>query len=431
MKRIIILSLSLFFIISVQAQNPVPANNESKKILILNGTTHTGAGYVIENSVIGIIGNKIELIGDARTVKVERSKYDTIIYAEGKHIYPGFIALNTIIGLSEIELVRATNDFDETGSINPSVRSLIAYNTDSRVTPTVRSNGVLLAQITPQGGLISGSSSVVQLDAWNYEDAVVVSDNAMHINWPTQRINTAWWAAPAEEQKEKMKKAQTDLQQLLLDAHAYYQAKGKTNLNPHLESMKGLFDGSKKLYVHANYVKDILSAIDVCRNYKIKMVLVGGNDSPLITDVLKKEKIPVILNTTHSLPYRTDTDADFAYKLPSLLNKAGIETAIHVDGFWQVRNLAFAAGNAVPYGINPEEALKMISLTPAKILEIDQRYGSLEEGKSATLFICEGNALDMRTQKIEHAWIDGRSIDLNNIQTQLYHKFMNKYGLKP
>ncbi|MFI5217850.1 MAG: amidohydrolase family protein [Bacteroidia bacterium] len=412
------------------SQNPAPVLPQSKSILLINGSAHLGNGKVIENSAIGFKGGKLNLVADATLIKLQQGEYDTIINVSGKQVYPGFIAANTVLGLSEIDLVRATRDMNETGSLNPETRSIIAYNTDSKVTPTVRSNGVLLAQIVPQGGLISGQSSVVELDAWNWEDAAYKTDIGIHLNWPNMTLFKGQGAAPEEDQKKNTDKALQDIRDLFNDAKAYSELKNPENKNLHLESMKGLFTGTKKIFVQANNVKQIIAAVNFCKEYKIKMVLVGGDDSWHATDLLKENNVPVIVGRTHSLPPRQDEDVDLPYKLPFLLQKAGVTFCNSNEGFWQVRNLSFNAGTDVPYGLTKEEALTAITLSPAKILGIDSNVGSLEDGKDATIIVSSGDALDMRTNNIEMAFIRGKQIDLDNVQKQLYRKYVEKYGLK-
>lgn len=411
------------------AQNPAPAAIQNKKILLLNGRAHIGNGSLIENSAIGMENGKISLIADATTIRIDKNAYDSIIYISGKEVYPGFIGMNTTLGLNEIELVRATNDFNETGPVNPSSRSIIAYNTDSKVIPTVRSNGILLVQVTPQGGLISGSSSVTELDAWNWEDATYKADEGIHLNWPSMRIFKAWWAKPAEEQEKNKDKEFNVLHKLFDDAKAYSAIPNHTVTNLHLEAMRGLFDQSKKLYVHCNYAKEIIAAVNFCKRYNLKMVLVGGADSWKVTSLLKENNVAVVLSKTHALPSRDDEDIDLPYKLPYLLQQAGVEYCNSMDGFWQVRNLSFIAGTPVAYGLTKEQALMSITSSPAKILGIDKTVGTLEFGKDATLIISTGDALDMKSNTIEVAYIKGKQINLDNIHKQLNTKFRNKYGI--
>jgi hypothetical protein len=185
-KRSAILATLLLTIAAVlPAQPPTPAPAQRGSVLILGATAHLGNGKALPNSAIAFEGDKLTLVADASTIRLDRTKFAKIFDATGKHVYPGFIATNSRLGLVEVEAVRATQDFAEIGAYNPNARSIIAYNTDSDIQPTVRSNGVLLAQVVPTGGVISGTSSVVQLDAWNWEDAAVRTDDGIHLNWPT------------------------------------------------------------------------------------------------------------------------------------------------------------------------------------------------------------------------------------------------------
>lgn len=426
-KKISSLLILLLLITAARAQRPAPADTARKRILLLGATAHTGNGQVIEISAIGMAYGKIQFAMDARGFKPNPLAFDTIIDVSGKHIYPGFIAMNTNLGLSEIELVRATNDFRESGKMNPGARALIAYNTDSRIIPTVRDNGVLLAQIVPQGGVISGSSSVVQLDAWNYEDAAVKADEGIWLNWPSMRVWRSGWQEPEEDQTSKTEKALRELKHYFNDAKAYHLQLPAVK-NTHFEAMRGLFSGSRKLYVRCDYARDIIEAVRFADEYNLKIVIAGGADSWRVAPLLREKNIPVIITRTHSLPYREDEDVDLPYKLPALLQQAGVSFAIADEGFWQQRNLAFQAGTAVGYGLSREEALKSITLTPARILGIDRECGSLEDGKDATLFICSGDALEMTGNSVEKAFIEGREIDLDNYQKELYRRYTKKYG---
>jgi imidazolonepropionase-like amidohydrolase len=427
MKRIF--GILLLLPLSLIAQNPTPALPQKDAVLIMNAIAHIGNGTVIQNSAIGFKDGKLILVGDASVIKINRTEYPVVIDAQGKHVYPGLIECNSTLGLTEIELIRATRDFREVTEVNPNVRSLIAYNTDSKIIPTVRSNGVLLAQIVPEGGIVTGQSSVVELDAWNWEDAAYKTDVGIHINWP--RMFTVF-NHPTESDDVQRQKIQANLnavELLLSEAKAYNSATTKSEQNLKLDAMGGLFNGSKKFYVHCDFVKEIVSAINITKKYGITMVLVGGADSYLVTDLLKANNISVILRRTHDLPYREDDDFDLPYRLPSILKNAGITYAISVDGSWQARNLMFNAGTSASYGVTKEDALVSITSAPAKILGIDIKVGTLETGKDATLFISDGDVLDMKSSQVTKAFIRGKEINLDNVQTQLYKKYMTKYGL--
>ncbi len=429
-KIFILIMIGCFSAHMLKAQNPAPGEKQKGKILIMNAKAHIGNGKVLENSAIAFEDGKLTLVADATMIRIDKRKYDTVIDATGKQIYPGFISCNTTIGLVEIDLIRATRDMNEVGEINPNIRSIIAYNTDSRIIPTVRSNGVLLAEVVPQGGLISGQSSVVNLDAWNWEDAAVALDAGIHLNWPRMYIPRLDNPEREEKIRKDMKTNLENLESFFSEAAAYAKNTAESESNLRFESMRKLFDGSAKLYVHCNYVKEIVAAVDFAKRHQVKMVLVGGNDSWRVASLLKENNISVVVNGTHNLPQRDDEDVDVSYKLPFLLKSAGVDFAICADGSWQVRNLSFQAGTSMAYGLTEEEAIASITSSPARILGIENNFGTLEEGKDATLFISEGNALDMRTSHVTHAFISGRTVNLDNAQKELNKKYLEKYKLE-
>jgi imidazolonepropionase-like amidohydrolase len=410
---------------------------QTKSVLIMNGIAHLGTDSVIQNSLIGIRDGKITLVADATNARIDKSAYDEVIDANGKHIYPGLIAPNSTLGLTEIEAVRATNDFREVGGVLPHVRTIIAYNTDSKIIPTVRSNGVLMAQITPRGGVVSGTSSIVQLNGWNWEDAVYKMDDGVHINWPRIQsrkfIDEDQGFGPYEKNKEYTKQTE-DLKKLMADAKAYSETGNKDERNLRFEALRKLFTGEKTAYIHSNDVKEIIEAVSFSKTYQLKkVVIVGGRESWMVADLLRENNIAVIICRLHELPERPEDDVDQTYKLPATLKKAGVLFCLNNQGDQEAtgtRNLAFLAGTACAYGLTKEQALQSVTLNTAKILGIDKTTGSIETGKDATLFISTGDALDMRSNHLEKAYIQGIDIDLSTEQQALYEKYKKKYGLK-
>jgi imidazolonepropionase-like amidohydrolase len=409
-----------------------PAKPQTKPVVITGATIHVGNGQIINNGYIAFDKGKITAIGEGTALNTTGAE---IISAAGKQVYPGFICPVTTLGLVEVEGgARGTVDDTETGDLNPNVRSIIAYNTDSKVIPTVRSNGILLAQPTPEGGTIAGQSSVVQLDAWNWEDAAYKTDIAVHLTWPSaggggRRRGGAAAAAGAESPDEARLKALDAINNLFAEVKAYAEAK-PTVTNLRLEAMTGLFNGSKKLFINADGAKEIIEAVTFASKLGIKAVIVGGKESYLVTAVLKQNNVPVIIRETQTLPARTEDDVYLPYKLPKLLQDAGVLYGLTGIGFWRQRNLPFEAGQAVGYGLTKEQALSMITINNAKILGIDKTTGTLQTGKDANLFISGGDALDMLTLDVNAAFIQGRNINLDNLHKQLYKRYADKYGMK-
>lgn len=410
------------------AQVPMPAPEQQFPVYIVNGTVHVGNGEVLENGIVAFENGKITIVATPETLgKVNLSRYQ-IIDAKGKHVYPGFIAPNTNLGLVEIGAVRPTRDNRETGPVNPNVRSIIAYNTDSEVIPTIRSRGVLLAQITPEGGLVSGMSSIVHLDAWNWEDAAIVTDDGIHMNWPTTYSYN--WRRRQVSRNDRYGEQVDQIDQFMAEAKAYTNNKDLTETNLKFEAMRPLFSKERQLFIHVSNAKSMTTAILMAKKYNLKAVIVGGSDAWMITDLLKENNIPVILSRPHRLPTQVDEDIDQPFKTPALLAEAGVLFCLQNEGNWQQRNLPFQAGHAVGFGLDYEKAVQSISLNTAKILGIDDKVGSIAIGKDATLFISTGDALDMRSSDVEKAFIEGRSINLNNKQKGLYEKFKKKYEEK-
>ncbi len=428
MKNILLALIFCLPIVSLLAQTPVPAPLQEMPVYIVGATAHLGNGQVLQNSVIAFENGKITLVRTPENLgQVNLSRYK-IIDAKGKHVYPGFIAPNTQLGLIEIAAVRATVDAGETGQLNPNARAIIAYDTDSEVPPTVRAQGVLLAQITPQGGLLSGQSSIVQLDAWNWEDAAYKTDIGLHVNWP--RLYSFNWFQGTTNRNENYDKEIAALETYLKEAQAYCKNAKPGERNLKLDAACPVFSGSRKLFIHADDAKAITTAVQLAKRYGITPVIAGGRDAGILTDFLKANNVPVILENVHALPSRDDADIDEPFKLPAQLHQAGVLFCFSMEGFWQQRNLPYQAGHAVGYGLPYEQAVAALTLNTAKILGIDATTGSLEEGKDATLFISEGDVLDMRQSTVIQAWIKGRQISMDHKQLELYRKFKTKYERK-
>ena len=419
----------LLISMSVWAQIPSPGAVPTKAIVLTGGIAHIGNGQVMENAAIGIENGKITFVKPAGSVKLNPEEAD-IIDITAKHIYPGFISPNNTLGLTEVDAVRATRDYAETGSFNPEVRAVTSFNTDSRISPTVRSNGVLITQTTPRSGRICGTSAVMHLDGWNWEDAVLKADDGIHVNWPNRFQRTGWWAEPGPTKPNDKYDEQVDeLRAFLLRAKAYSES-SSPKFNQKMAACRGLFDGSQNLYLHVNDAKGIMESVLFAESVGAKKsVVVGANEAWLVVDFLSAKKVPVILERTHSLPSNADDDIDQPYKTAKALFENKITFCLDYSGDMEAmgsRNLPFAAGTAVAYGLPKEEAVKALTYNAAKILGIDNICGSLESGKDATLFVSNGDALDPLTNDVTHAFIQGRPIDLDNPQKYLYRKYRAK-----
>ncbi|MCF2488554.1 amidohydrolase family protein [Dyadobacter sp. CY347] len=428
------LVLSWFVLIPMShAQNPAPAVAQSKSILVTGATIHVGNGQVIENGVIAF--DKGIITGVGASGSVTSANGAEIIDAKGKHIYPGIISLNTTVGLQEIASVRATLDYNEVGEINPHVRALVAYNTDSEVIPTLRGNGILLSQAVPQGGIISGSSSVFYSDGWNWEDAVLAKNDGIWLSWPpflASNFNYEDFTVSVKR-NDNRQEVINKFRSTFSDAKAYAETKSPSPVNLRLAAMQPLFDGSANLYIRAEYGKDIIEAVNFAKENGVKkIVIVGGDESYKVTSFLKENQIPVILNPTHRLPGRVDENVYMPYELPGMLHKAGVKVAItYADEWWRTRNLAFLAGTSSGFGnVTPEEALQFVTKNAAEIIGADKLVGTLEKGKHASFLVTAGDMLDMRGNIIQMAFIKGGKVNLDDKQKRLYEKYKVKYGKK-
>ncbi|MCB1053038.1 MAG: amidohydrolase family protein [Acidobacteria bacterium] len=423
----IIQSISfIVFATAVLAQVPQPAAAQSKPIVIHAGTLHIGNGSVLTNQYLGFQDGKITYLA------AEKPNWSNAEWVEAgqHHVYPGLIVLDTTLGITEVDSIKATRDFQESGDVNPNIRAIIAYNTDSEIIPTQRFNGILTAQVTPRGGLVSGQSAIVQLDAWNWEDAAIKAEDGIHINWPAKKVRRFDFATVGrswQENKQHDSNLQT-LDQLFADAKSYPTfAKEKPNLK--LAAMQGLLTGDKRLYIHADDAGSILEACERAQRWGVKHpVLVGAAQADQVADFLAKHQIPVIVQQVHNLPEREDSPVDSGYTLANRLIAKGVKVALSYPSPSSGRNLPFFAGTCAAYGLDKEKALQLITANPAEILGLEQRLGQLKVGLDATLFISEGDALDMRTNKLTHAFIQGRLLDLEGRQQKLYQRFHKKYA---
>ena len=426
LKRIYI--LLLLFTVTSWAQQ-TPAIKQTGEITLTGGTAHIGNGKVIENSLIFIKDGKITDVLDATTTK--RALLGEVIDISGQHVYPGFIALDTTLGLVEIEAVRATEDQDEIGEYNPHVQAIIAYNAESKVVESMRPNGVLIAQTVPQGGTISGTSSMVQLDAWNWEDAVIERGDGIHLNWPNSFRRGRWWMGedPGYSPNKNYKEDVSDIEAFITQSKAY-NAGDESLKNLPYAAMQKMLSGNENLYIHVDGEKEIMDVLAFKEKMNIpNIVLVGAYRGYKVADKIAAAKVPVILARVHSLPEAEDDDYDISYKMGKTLIDAGVLVALGNSGeFWQARNIPFYAGELTAFGLSFDDALKLITSNAAKITGIDKTAGTLEAGKDATLFVSTGNALEMMGNNVTRAMVQGREISLETHQTELWKRYMEKYS---
>ncbi len=427
MKLIYPTTLLISFIF---ASDQIPGPPQDHPIIFTGATIHTVSHGVLENAEILFDGGKIISVGHNLSAMYKIEKID----ATGKHIFPGLISAGSTLGLQEIGAVRATRDYAEVGSINPNVRANVSYNPDSELIPISRSNGILLALSVPRSGRISGTSSLMMLDGWTWEDATLKHPVGLHLFWPSMKVPKKDKEKEDKTEKDARLKSIQKIDDLIQESRAYLKLKesGSSSYKHdlRLEGMLPILTGDIPVFIHANEVRQIEAAVYWADRQNLEMVLVGGKDSWRTTTLLKEREIPVIYTQTHSTPMRRFENYDQAFTTPFQLYAAGVKFCIsNSESSFQtphIRNLPYHAAKAASYGLPWEEALRSITLSTAEILGVDEKVGSLEVGKDATLIITDGDILDVQTE-VQMAFIQGKKIDLNDRHKMLYTKYRKKY----
>ena len=408
------------------AHDMVPGKAAEGPLLLTGLTIHTVTDGVKTDSDVLIVDGKIAAVGQ----NLSAPQGATVLALDGKHLYPGLIALANQLGLIEIEAVRSTDDSREVTQTNPDIKAKVGYNADSEVIPTIRSNGFAYSMIYPDGSMLMGQSSLMQLDAWNYQDAVVADGTGLHVRWPNaSTLGSRWNPKPADEVRKANAEQLAKLQQYFQAAKAYYDAE-QAGLNRGIDSrwheMLAVFEGERPLFVHADDERQIRQAMLLAKQYGLKLTIVGGRDSWRMADELAAAKVAVIYTAPYGLPTRVDENFRQAFITPKVLQDAGVQYALSLDGYWDTRNLVFAAGQAISYGLTPEQALRSVTINAAQIAGVAGTIGSIEVGKAASLVVSDGDIFDYLGHKVTHLWIDGRAVDLNNRHKQLHDKYRQR-----
>ena len=431
MKKLII---ALIFS-TMYGNNQIPGTEQKRPILLRGGTLHTVTGDVLEEYDLLFAEGKIITIDE----QIQPSPETDVLDIYGKHVIPGFIAGYTRIGLTEISAVKQTNDHSEIGEINPNVRANVAYNPDSDLIPVTRSNGVLTVNSAPTSGRIAGQSSVMYMDGWTWEDATLKHPSALNLNWPSMRFNFRKDAKKKEkEQREGYNKAVREMNLLVRDVRAYHHRKNakerkaehKQKSDLRLESMIPFIVFKEPIHIKANNVRQIEAAVKWSTKHDLNIVIVGGGDAWRISEILVEKNIPVILLGVQNTPRRRFEPVHTPYKVPAMLQKAGVHFCISLDPGYpmdgHVRTLPDEAMRAASWGLTKDQALRAITLSAAEILGVDEQIGSLDLGKDATFFISDNEPLTQSNHPIK-AYIQGREIDLSDRQKNLWNKYKEKY----
>ncbi len=414
---------------AVGASDPVPARKQKKPIALIGGTIYTISGPVIQRGTVVFDKGKIIAVG----TNVEIPEHAERIDVSGKNIYPGLIDSYTTMGLTEIGSVRGTLDYAETGGINPNARIEVAVNPESELIPVARSGGITVTATVPRGSLISGTSAAMMMDGWTWEEMTLKAPLGLVVNWPTMVYVQNRFSRQTKEEWQKARDQRLkELRDAFADARAYMVARKAGKGSRHdsdlrWEAMIPVLEGRVPVWVLANELSEIQAAIAWAENEGLRLVIIGGLDAWRITDQLKEKNIPVVVVDVLNSPRRRWEDYDLVYRLPKLLQDGGVKYCISGDTDpSNARNLNHHAATAVAFGLSESDARRAITLSAAEILEIDSLVGSIEAGKDATLLVVEGNLLQI-SSVVEHVFIQGKKIDLQDKHKQLYQKYQEKY----
>jgi len=411
----------------------VKAPAQSQPVAIVNAKVHPISGAPFDGFLV-FDGGRIVQTGPG---KVEPGPNTQVIDAKGKHVYPGIIAPYTQLGLEEIRAIRPSTDQNEAGGVTPEARAATAVNPDSWLMPVTRANGVLLAATYPSGGQVPGRAGVIRLDGWTTEEMTVSPAAGLVVEWPLMRVvRAAWMDRPEEEQLKDIRAGLERIRETFRQAAAYAAAPAPGSVDLRWEAMRSVFPappvaGKKApqmpVLVLANDYDQIMAAVELKRQHGLKMAIIGGLDAGRCAKLLKDEDVAVIITNVLTPPRRDDSAYDENYALPQRLAAAGVRFCIASgDETPHERNLPYAAAMAAAHGLDPDLALRAVTLSAAEILGIANAYGSLEQGKSATLLITDGDPLEVGTV-IDAAFIDGRRLDLSTKQTALAAKYRERY----
>jgi len=421
-----ITTLALTAGVSLAQDLEVTAPPQEHPIFLTGATVHTVSGETIENGLVSLVDGKIGIVGKADDIlpRIQLGPDSQIIDLSGKHLWPGMIDTVTRLGIQEISAVRATDDYRETGDMTPEVRAYVAVNPDSTIIPTARVNGILTFGAFPSGGIMPGRASILKADGWTNEDMAIDRDAGLVINWPRMRYT----GDNAKRQRERRDERLEELDAVFDAAASYLEAHDERDLR--IEAITTVLPGAddqQPVLINANDYDQIVAAVNWAIGRGLEPIIVGGRDAAMCSDLLASNDVPVIIGGTYNFPKRNDAGYDEPYTIPLALEEAGVLWSLTMGGrHAHERNLPEAAGIAVAHGLDRDAAVRGITLSAAEILGLGDRLGSIESGKDATVFATDGDILEVTTI-VTDAWIQGRTIDLSDKQTDLRDKYMEKY----
>ncbi len=355
-----------------------------------------------------------------------------IIEAGGLELYPGMIDAWGNIGLTEIGAVDVTNDYVEQGNYKPQLLAFSAINAASEHFPIARVNGITAGLSAPAGGTVAGQAVLLHLDGWTVDEMTILKSAGMVLNYPSLEPRRGFRGMGGgqpptfSETKKGYENSVRELAEWLAKARHYARARQSdpaTALDVKLEALVPVVAGRSTVFVAADTARDIRNAVEFAKKENLKIVLQGGREAPAVAELLRKENVPVILGSIIALPAREDDPYDVRFTAPRDLARAGVKFALSAGGSTETRNLPYEAGFAQAYGLPHEDALRAVTLSPAEILGVADRIGSIERGKVADLVLTDGDLLELRTQ-VKRLFIAGREVKLETRHTRLYQQYL-------
>jgi len=421
MKKLILTTIAIFIFQFLVGQQI--AKSSFGNVLLKGGTLVTiSNGNMISDLLIkdGLIAS----IGESLSAEEDVE----IIDCEGLYIYPGMIDGGTQLGLAEVGAVSLTQDHDELGDYTPHMEALTAVNPSSVTIPVTRVNGVTTVLTMPTRGLFPGTASLINLHGYTPEQ-MYAGFKGVILNFPSTGKRNRWDKRTEEDIKKDSEKSMKKLNKYWDEAEIYatIDASGKNDLayNPQMSAVTNVINDGVPLLIEVNKKGDILNAIKWINEREIKAIFMGVSEGWRLADSLAKYEIPVITGPVLKTPSRASDKYDRPYQNASLMLENGVKVALRTNESENIRNLPYNAGFAATYGMGIEEALKAVTLVPAEIFGVADRYGSLEEGKVASLFISDGDPFETKTE-IQYLFIDGWKVPLESRHTLLYDEFLER-----
>lgn len=395
--------------------------------LLKNATIETITKGTVKGDLL-IEDGKITGIGGA----VDAPASARVIDCNGKTIYPGFIDMGTSLGLVEVSSVSLTRDDNEIGDVKPHLSALTAVNPSSVAIPVTRVSGVTTVIVQPSGGLIPGTASLVNLVGYS-PDEMYAGFQAIRLNFPSSGARGRRDRRSEEDRKKDEAKKLEQITELWEEAKLFaeiQEAKNKDasirqEYNPVLEAMIPTIKGEQVVLVEVDREVDILSALKWIKDNEIKAILTGCAEGWRVAEEIAASGVPVVTGPVISIPTRGSDRYDRAYANAGAMKEAGVTVAIRSDDTENVRDLPFHAAFAAAYGMGREAALEAITIVPARMMGLEKELGSLEVGKIANLFICDGDPFETKTQ-IEQVFIQGWEIPMNSRHSLLYDEFLDR-----